>query len=114
MKRMPRSLSFSYLTSRMHLSPQAVAAGEEAFVVDQGGSKNSFDYSDRAAQTFTNPLRERGVATEPPPVLSFSATCSQWEMYDSYLDHYRREIVDADSSKVHSMLLLLPCCGFLN
>lgn len=76
-------------------------------MVDQGGSKNSFDYSDRAAQTFTNPLRERGVATEPPPVLSFSATCSQWEMYDSYLDHYRREIVDADSSKVHSPILLI-------
>jgi hypothetical protein len=102
MRRINAPPSHPYLTNAF--SPQAVAAGEEAFVVDQGGSKNSFDYSDRAAQTFTNPLRERGVATEPPPVLSFSATCSQWEMYDSYLDHYRREIVDADSSKVHCLL----------
>jgi len=78
---------------------EAVAAGEEAFVVDAGGAKNSFDYSDRAAQTFNNPMRERGVATEPPPLLQFSATCTQWEIYDSYIDHYKREVSDQDSSK---------------
>jgi dynein intermediate chain 1 len=86
--------------------PQAVAAGEGEFVVDTGGGKNSFDYSDRAAQTFNNPMRERGVATEPPPCLSFSATCTQWEIYDSYIDHYRRELADQDTSKV------CVCCVF--
>lgn len=45
-------------------------------------------------------MRERGVATEPPPVLTFSATCTQWEIYDSYIDHYRRELVDQDAVKV--------------
>jgi hypothetical protein len=79
---------------------EAVAAGEADFVVDAGGAKNSFDYSDRAAQTFNNPMRERGVATEPPPVLQYSATCTQWEIYDSYMDHYKRELADQDSGKV--------------
>lgn len=50
---------------------EAVQAGEADFVVDGGATKNSFDYSDRAAQTFNNPMRERGVATEPPPVLTY-------------------------------------------
>lgn len=40
------------------------------------------------------------MATEPPPVLTFSATCTQWEIYDSYIDHYRRELVDQDAVKV--------------
>lgn len=42
----------------------------------------------RAAQTFNNPLRERGVATVPPPVVSFQATVSQWEIYDSYMQEF--------------------------
>lgn len=39
--------------------------------------KNQFNYSERAAQTFTNPLRQRSVETEPPPVMNFMATVTQ-------------------------------------
>jgi len=58
---------------------------------EQGGDggKNQFNYSDRAAQTFTNPLRERGVSTEPPPVTQFSHTLTQWEIYDHYMGDYQ-------------------------
>lgn len=48
-------------------------------------SKNQFDYSERAAQTFNNPSRNQGVSTEPPPVAQYSANVSQWQIYDSYV-----------------------------
>lgn len=49
----------------------------------EDGGKNQFNYSERAAQTFDNPYRNRGVATMPPPVSGFTATVTQWEIYDS-------------------------------
>ena len=45
-------------------------AGEEDIEADAPKTgKNQFNYSERAAQTFNNTLRTRGVATEPPPVV---------------------------------------------
>jgi len=52
-------------------------------------NKNQFDYSDRAAQTFNNPSRNRGVSTEPPPVTQYTASVSQWQIYDSYVADYQ-------------------------
>ena len=51
-------------------------------------NKNQFNYSDRAAQTFNNPSRSRGVSTEPPPVAQYSANVSQWQIYDNYVSEY--------------------------
>ena len=51
-------------------------------------NKNQFNYSDRAAQTFNNPLRSTGVSTEPPPVTQYTANVSQWQVYDSYMNEY--------------------------
>eukprot|EP00804_Cyclotella_cryptica_P017007 CCRYP_003267-RA/>CCRYP_003267-RA protein AED:0.31 eAED:0.31 QI:634/1/1/1/0.33/0/4/1214/565 len=48
--------------------------------------KNQFNYSDRASQTFNNPLKSRGVHTEPPPKTQFSEQVTQWMIYDSYKD----------------------------
>jgi dynein intermediate chain 1 len=31
-------------------------------------------------------MRERGVSTEPPPVVQFAATVTSWEIYDSYME----------------------------
>lgn len=73
-------------------------------MLSQSG-KNQFNYSDRAAQTFNNPLRERGVSTEPPPVVDFGATLTQWEIYDFYMADYAAQIMkaklheDADKKK---------------
>ncbi|RLN97191.1 hypothetical protein BBJ28_00016953, partial [Nothophytophthora sp. Chile5] len=71
---------------------EAEAKGEKideaAFHFESG--KNQFNYSERAAQTYTNPLRKRAVETEPPPVVSFMATVTQWEIYDTFMDAYEQ------------------------
>ena len=74
-------------------TPQAIEAGEEPDQ-DAGNEsgKNQFNYSERAAQTFNNPMRERGVVTEPPPMLSFRNTVAQWEIYDSYMAEYSAQV----------------------
>merc|ERR1719213_1541938 len=46
---------------------------------------NSFNFSERAAQTKNSVLRERGWTTEPPPTTPFSATVTQWEIFDQYI-----------------------------
>ena len=48
--------------------------------------RNQFNYSERAAQTVNNPLRHRECFTEPPPTMPFSATTTQYEIYDWYMD----------------------------
>uniref|UniRef100_K3X8Q8 Uncharacterized protein n=1 Tax=Globisporangium ultimum (strain ATCC 200006 / CBS 805.95 / DAOM BR144) TaxID=431595 RepID=K3X8Q8_GLOUD len=71
---------------------EADAKGEkidEASLQFESG-KNQFNYSERAAQTYTNPLRQRSVETEPPPVVSFMATVTQWEIYDTFMDAYEQ------------------------
>jgi len=46
--------------------------------------RNQFNFSERATQTFNQPLREKQTETEPPPRATFGATATQWEMFDSY------------------------------
>ncbi|KAG5177794.1 putative dynein intermediate chain [Tribonema minus] len=78
----------------------AAEAGEEEPEADGGaggkGGKNQFNYSERAAQTFTNPMRDRGVATEPPPMVNFSSTIAQWEIYDHYMQEYAASQQEAE------------------
>ncbi|KAF0715155.1 hypothetical protein AaE_011396 [Aphanomyces astaci] len=52
--------------------------------------KNQFNYSERAAQTYTNPLRQRSIETEPPPVVNYMATVTQWDIYDTYMESYEQ------------------------
>merc|ERR1719183_176357 len=47
--------------------------------------RNQFNFSERAAQTKNSVLREKGWTTEPPPTTPFSATVTQWEIYDQYI-----------------------------
>lgn len=71
---------------------EAEAKGEkidEASLQYESG-KNQFNYSERAAQTYTNPLRHRSVETEPPPVVTFMATVTQWEIYDTFMEAYEQ------------------------
>jgi dynein intermediate chain 1 len=80
---------------------QAAADSGHDDVVAGGddGGKNQFNYSERAAQTFDNPYRNRGVATMPPPVSGFSATVSQWEIYDSYMSDYLAGVAAVEQAK---------------
>ncbi|XP_075043279.1 dynein axonemal intermediate chain 1 [Mixophyes fleayi] len=52
---------------------------------------NQFNFSERASQTFNNPLRERASQTEPPPRATFSATASQWDIYDAYIEELQKQ-----------------------
>ena len=62
--------------------------------------RNQFNYSERTSQTYTCTVKERGVSTEPPPILSFAVTVTQWKIYDSFL-------IDADVRRI----LKLPEIG---
>lgn len=86
--------------SQKEAAKEALDAGEEDIesLAPKTG-KNQFNYSERAAQTFNNGLKHRGVATEPPPVVQFFATVSQWDIYDSYLQDYRKQIQEEESIK---------------
>ncbi|KAL3866455.1 hypothetical protein ACJMK2_043751 [Sinanodonta woodiana] len=52
---------------------------------------NQFNYSERASQTYNNPYRERGTATEPPPRASFASNVTQWEIYDAYQEDFEKQ-----------------------
>jgi dynein intermediate chain 1 len=72
----------------------AEAGDDNPEAVDSGG-KNQFNYSERAAQTFNNPMRSRGVSTEPPPMVTMSSTVAQWDVYDSYMREHGRSLLEA-------------------
>jgi dynein intermediate chain 1, axonemal len=65
----------------------------------QKTGKNQFNYSERAAQTFNNTLKSRGVATEPPPSVLFYATVTQWDIYDSYINDLKKSLQDEEVLK---------------
>ena len=50
--------------------------------------RNQFNYSERAAQTFNNPIRDKGFKTEPPPTSNFASSANQWKIYDEYMKEY--------------------------
>lgn len=77
----------------------AAEAGEGDDIEEEEGGKNQFNYSERAAQTFNNPLRERGVATEPPPVVQFKSTVTQWDIYDTYMCEYQNLLAEQEMLK---------------
>lgn len=69
-----------------------------------GGSKkltNQFNYSERASQTYNNPYRERGTATEPPPRATFSGSVTQWEIYDAYQEDFEKQEKSKEKKVVH-------------
>jgi dynein intermediate chain 1 len=85
---------------RKEAQQEAMDAGEEDVEVDTVKTgKNQFNYSERACQTFNNSLRSRGVATEPPPVVQFFATVSQWDIFDCYMADYIKQLAEEESSK---------------
>ena len=68
-------------------------------VDDSKALRNQFNFSERAAQTVNNPTRERQSATEPPPSQQFTASATQWEMYDAYMEDQLRVAIQRDMMK---------------
>ena len=52
--------------------------------------RNQFNFSERATQTFHNQSKDRETLTEPPPNTTFSATTTQWEIFDAYMEDIER------------------------
>ncbi|KAL5004410.1 hypothetical protein ScPMuIL_017866 [Solemya velum] len=70
----------------------------------KGGDRkltNQFNYSERASQTYNNPYRERGTATEPPPRATFSANVNQWEIFDAYQEDFERQEKNKEKKVFH-------------
>lgn len=85
---------------RKEAAQEAMEAGEEDIEAQAPKTgKNQFNYSERAAQTFNNSTKSRGVATEPPPVVQFCATVSQWDIFDSYMQDYRKTLQEEEMLK---------------
>ena len=85
---------------RKEAAQEALEAGEEDMEAEAPKTgKNQFNYSERAAQTFNNSLRNRGVATEPPPVVQFFATVTQWDIYDAYMADYKKQLHEEELIK---------------
>lgn len=53
---------------------------------------NQFNFSERASQTYNNPMRDRTTMTEPPPRATFSSNATQWEIYDAYLEDFEQQV----------------------
>eukprot|EP01006_Ploeotia_vitrea_P041816 TRINITY_DN66575_c6_g4_i1.p1 TRINITY_DN66575_c6_g4~~TRINITY_DN66575_c6_g4_i1.p1 ORF type:complete len:627 (+),score=104.57 TRINITY_DN66575_c6_g4_i1:51-1931(+) len=72
-------------------------------LVEQGVStkilKNQFNFCDRASQTFNNPMRDRAIMTEPPPIITFSSTATQWEIYDAYVEDMKNQQAAASKQR---------------
>ena len=49
--------------------------------------KNQFNFSDRASQTFNEPLRDREIQTEPAPKSVFSQNANPFSIRDEYLNN---------------------------
>jgi len=63
-------------------------------------SKNPFNFSERALQTFNNLSRETSTNTEPPPKNTFSDTVTQWSIFDEYVkDLAQKEKANKEKAK---------------
>lgn len=53
--------------------------------------RNKFNYSERQTQTLNEPIKERGVSTQPPPSRHYNIEINQSDIFDSYLADFAKE-----------------------
>jgi dynein intermediate chain 1 len=53
--------------------------------------RNKFDYKGREVQTIYPDIKERGAATKPPIADNLRGEITQWEIWDCYIDEFKRE-----------------------
>ena len=58
---------------------------------DPTALRNQFNFAERASQTLNRKLRERTTITEPPPSVEYASQCTQWEMFDAYMEDIDRK-----------------------
>jgi dynein intermediate chain 1 len=67
------------------------AAAEAAAAAGPAKSRNQFVFKERAMQTTNRASRDKAVATEPAPKMTFAGACSRWLIYDWYLEDQRTQ-----------------------
>ncbi|XP_033354456.1 dynein intermediate chain 2, ciliary [Bombus vosnesenskii] len=52
---------------------------------------NQFNFCERAALTYTNPMREMSTQTIPPPTETFNTHVFQWTIFDEYQEDFAQQ-----------------------
>lgn len=84
---------------RRDLERQAREQGkslDELLELEDSGGRNQFNYSERAAQTYTSAQVSRGVSTQPPKTRSLAGTFSQWDLYDTYMVKFQQMVYEEE------------------
>ncbi|GAB1602729.1 dynein intermediate chain 2, ciliary-like isoform X1, partial [Argonauta hians] len=71
----------------------------------KGKLTNQFNFSERASQTYNNPMRDSGTMTDPPPKVRFSSNASQWEIFDAYIEDVEKQSDDISSVSNAAMII---------
>ena len=54
--------------------------------------RNKFNYNSREVQTIYPEIREKGASTCPPSSENIRGEITQWEIWDSYIEDFKREM----------------------
>ncbi|XP_076223686.1 dynein intermediate chain 2, ciliary isoform X1 [Nomia melanderi] len=60
---------------------------------------NQFNFCERAALTYTNPLREMSTQTVPPPTGTFNTHVFQWTIFDEYQEDFAQQQREREKEK---------------
>ncbi|XP_076382491.1 dynein intermediate chain 2, ciliary [Megalopta genalis] len=77
----------------------AEADDEEVEAVKPKKVPNQFNFCERAALTYTNPLREMSTQTVPPPTATFNAHVFQWTIFDEYQEDFAQQQREREKEK---------------
>ncbi|KAL6255258.1 hypothetical protein P5V15_013596 [Pogonomyrmex californicus] len=60
---------------------------------------NQFNFCERAALTYDNPMRDTSTQTIPPPTATFNANVFQWTIFDEYQEDYAQQQREKEKEK---------------
>ncbi|XP_054001475.1 dynein intermediate chain 2, ciliary [Hylaeus anthracinus] len=72
---------------------------EEAEPVKPKKIPNQFNFCERAALTYTNPMREMSTQTVPPPTALFNTHVFQWTIFDEYQAYFAEKERERDKER---------------
>lgn len=58
--------------------------------------RNKFNYNGREVQTVYPEIKERGAATEPPSTENIRGEITQWEIWDTYIEDFKKQAKQDD------------------
>ena len=61
--------------------------------------RNKFNYNGREVQTVYPHIQERGAATIPPSSENIRGEVTQWDIWDTYIDQFKKEALEENKDK---------------